>query len=190
MRFAAIGLVLATGCCPGIDFSGTTLHFDETFTDAEYLQLLSAVAEWSVALDRPMPDVTRDEPHGWRPSAWLNERSVIHRMLESEALALRDLAEANEWLPYGPNFVGLASPGGSIIIAIERIRSPEVLRHVMLHECGHVYSCLKHTAGTLMAGSVGKDLDCVDATTLEAACDAQPSGCGPNATPTCTAEDY
>lgn len=184
MKHAAIiGLLAIAGCCPGID-AETPIHFDSTFTEMERAVLVSAVTEWAVALDRDMPPMDYEEPHGFKASTWLDDRSVVHRMTEAEAFILRDIGEEFD-VPWGPRFAGLASPGGSIILAIERLSDPAKLRHVMLHELGHRYGCMGHEPGTLMAGSIGKDLDCIDAETLEQVCDQQPDGCGPDARATC-----
>ena len=170
------------GCCPAID-PEEPIHFDETFTDVELTQLLSATAEWSVAMDRDMPPLFYDEPHGWQPSHWLDERSVVHRMTEGEAATLRDVATITDERVFSENFVGLASPGGSVIIAIERL-SIDNLAAVMRHELGHRYGCLGHSpAPSLMVGTLSKDLRCIDFDTIEQVCDV--NDCGPNWGPTC-----
>lgn len=179
-RSVILALLLG-GCCPGID-AETPIHFDQTFTETERAVLVSAVMEWAVAMDRDMPPMSYDEPHGWRARAWLDDRSVVHRMTEGEATIVREI-----WSVFSDGtWAGLTSPGGSIVLAIERLGDPAKLRHVMLHELGHRYGCLSHNdPPSLMVGSVSKDLDCIDADTLEEVCDAQPDGCGPDARSTC-----
>lgn len=177
---AAVALLLAwplMGCCPGID-AEEPIHFDETFTELEQAVLVSAVTEWAVAMDRDMPPMSFDEPHGWHAGDWLDDRSVVHRMTEDEAVVIREF--------WSPKFAGLASPGGSIILAIERLADPAKLLKVMRHELGHRYGCLEHRdAPSLMVGSVSRDLDCIDQGTLDEVCDEQPNGCGPDARETC-----
>lgn len=178
MKHAAIiGLLAMAGCCPGID-ARTEIFFDRTFTEVERAVLVSVVAEWAVAVDREMPPMHFDEPHGWDAKAWLDDRSVVHRMTEAEAVVLRQF--------WSPRFAGLASPGGSIILAIERLADPEKLAKVYRHEQGHRLGCLDHRdQPSLMVGNVGLDLPCIDSGTLEEVCDAQPDGCGPDARSTC-----
>lgn len=173
----ATAITWCSGCCPGID-AETPIHFDEDFTEIERAVLVAAVTEWAVAMDRDMPPMFFDEPHGWHAKEWLDDRSVVHRMTEGEATIIRDF--------FSPKFAGIASPGGSIIIAIERLGDPAKLLKVFRHELGHRYGCLSHRdAPSLMVGSVSKDLDCIDDETLEEVCDAQPDGCGPDARGTC-----
>lgn len=180
---ALTSCALALGCCPAID-AETPIHFDREFTDLELVPMVSAVAEWAVAMDRDMPPMTYDEPHGWNAVEWAKERTVVHRMTEPETVLLRQLAVSGLW---GKNFVGLTSSGGSIVIAIERLGGdPENLRRVMLHELWHRYGCFGHEdAPSLRVGTLGKDLPCIDAETIEDVCDVQSDGCGPNAGPTC-----
>lgn len=174
---SAVAALALTACCPGID-AETPIHFDNTFSDLELVPMVSAVAEWAVAMDREMPPMYYDEPHGWDVRGWAEDRSVVHRMTEPETILIRQL--------WSKRFVGLASTGGSIVIAIDRLGDPEALRRVMLHELGHRYGCLGHDdPPSLMVGTLGKDLPCIDAETLEEVCDVQPDGCGPNAGGTC-----
>lgn len=177
MKLTAAMALALTACCPGIDAT-TPIYFDRTFTEVERAVLVSVVTEWAVAVDRDMPEMSFDEPHGWSAHDWLDERSVVHRMTEDETVVIRQF--------WSPKFVGLASPGGSIALAIDRLSDPVKLAKVYRHEQGHRLGCLDHNdPPSLMVGNVGQDLDCIDQVTLEEVCDAQDDGCGPDARSTC-----
>lgn len=181
MRSSVLLLAIA-GCCPAID-AEEPIYFDEQFTELELMTLTSVIGEWATAMDRDLPPLHYGEPHGWSLESWVGDRSIVHRMVEDEALVIRQF--------WSPKFVGLASSEGSIALAIERIGTLDRLAKVYRHEQGHRLGCLQHSdPPSLMVGTLGKDLPCIDAETIEEVCDQQPSGCGPNAGSTCTAEDY
>lgn len=181
MKHLAPLALLLSGCCPAVD-PETPIFFDETFTELEMTQLLSVVGEWATATDRDLPPMYFDEPHGWSVAEWGLPRSVVHRMTEEEAKPLRGVARAVDIL-WSPNFVGLASTGGSIILAVERLRFEDISA-VYRHEQGHRLGCLQHSdPPSLMVGTLGKDMRCIDAGAIELVCDV--NECGERWGPTC-----
>lgn len=175
MRYA-LAFALLAACCPYTD-AAAPMHFDEEWTEPELAVLSAAMTEWAVALDVQLGPMVYGHPHGLDLGRWASTENVVHRLREEEPItqALRTVS---------CNFAGMASWTGPIAIAVDVLDSPWALRHVMLHELGHHYGHCEHSeAPSLMVGSIGADLDCIDAATVEVVCDSQ--DCGPDAGGTC-----
>jgi len=147
-------LLLLTSCCAGVDWP-VTLHLDEQWTENEITQITLALDEWRTATGAADYRLVRGWPHGLT-----REAGVIHRTRESDPGAAAYRAEH-------PNYAGLTIHEGSIIIAIDRVTD---LRHLMLHELGHLYGFCGHEPNTLMHGDTSMDLDCIDSFVLEEVC--------------------
>lgn len=176
-------LMLGIASCVG---GPLTFAVDTEFTEDERSLIISAIDEWVIATDSDDAavflrfDLVQDEPFD-KKKHWDDydgEYGVVYKIHTYEH-GYKQWVEERE-----KEFTGIAHGPDKIAMVAEKSEDPYVFRKVFMHELGHIYGIGHQDSGLMKPNP---EDDCIDALTLHLFCEEH--YCGPNAAPTCKADE-
>ncbi len=137
------------------------IYLDETWTDAERVQLHAAIDQWNEALNGTIILQVEEEHYHWQESTPRNK--LILRPVSEREANRQEQYIALAWT-YGRGYGGIG--GNRIYFARSRF-APEDLRYIALHELGHSLGA-DHQKGGLMNPNYDRPTyQCIDQRTLQ-----------------------